>query len=54
MALHRTIIVHTRLAGHMARVQAARGGESGVQILTMGQLAARLAGGCSVRSIPTI
>jgi hypothetical protein len=29
----------------MARVQAARAGESGVQILTMGQLAARLAGG---------
>ena len=45
MSLRRTIIVHTRLAGHMARVQAARAGESGVQILTMGQLAARLAGG---------
>jgi hypothetical protein len=43
--LRRTIIIHTRLAGHIARVQAARGGESGVQILTMGQLAARLAGG---------
>src|SRR6516225_10456023 len=45
MPLSRTIVVHTRLAGHMARVQAARAGESGVQILTMGQLAARLAGG---------
>ena len=45
MGLRRTIVVHTRLAGHMARVRAARGGESGVQILTMGQLAARLAGG---------
>jgi hypothetical protein len=43
--LRRTIVVHTRLAGHMARVQAARARESGVQILTMGQLAARLAGG---------
>jgi hypothetical protein len=29
----------------MARVHAARANESGVQILTMGQLAARLAGG---------
>jgi hypothetical protein len=45
LGLRRTIVVHTRLAGHMARVQAARVGESGVQILTMGQLAARLAGG---------
>ena len=45
MSLRRTIIVHTRLAGHMARVRAARRGESGVQILTMGQVAARLAGG---------
>ena len=45
MPLRRSIVVHTRLAGHMARVQAARAGESGVQILTMGQLAARLAGG---------
>jgi hypothetical protein len=43
--LRRTIIVHTRLAGHMVRVQAARAGDNGVQILTMGQLAARLAGG---------
>ena len=50
MPLRRTIVVHTRLAGHMARVQAARAGESGVQILTMGQLAARLAGGL-LRSI---
>lgn len=41
----RTIVVHTKLAGHAARVAAARGAESGVQIMTMGQLAARLAGG---------
>jgi hypothetical protein len=45
MSLRRTIVVHTKLAGHMARVHAARAGENGVQILTMGQLAARLAGG---------
>jgi hypothetical protein len=38
-------VVHTRLAGHMARVDAARAGAHGVQILMMGQLAARLAGG---------
>lgn len=37
--------MHTKLAGHVARVHAARTGENGVQILTMGQLAARLAGG---------
>jgi hypothetical protein len=43
--LRRTIVVHTKLAGHMARVHAARAGDNGVQILTMGQLAARLAGG---------
>jgi hypothetical protein len=43
--IRRTIVVHTKLAGHMARVNAARTGESGVQIMTMGQLAARLAGG---------
>ena len=41
----RTIVVHTRLAGHTARVKAARTGQNGLQILTMGQLAARLAGG---------
>jgi hypothetical protein len=41
----RTIVVHTRLAGHMARVEAARAGAHGIQILTMGQMAARLAGG---------
>jgi CspA family cold shock protein len=40
-----TVVVHTRLAGHMARVDAARRGASGVQIMTMGQLAGRLAGG---------
>ncbi len=41
----RTLIFHTNLSGHMLRVDAARRGTSGVQILTMGQLAARLAGG---------
>jgi len=41
----RTIVVHTRLAGHMARGGAARAGAHGIQILTMGQVAARLAGG---------
>jgi hypothetical protein len=41
----RTIVVHTRLAGHMARVAAARAGSCGTQILTMDRLAARLAGG---------
>jgi hypothetical protein len=40
-----TIVVHTRLAGHMARVEAARNCQSGVQIMTMAQLASRLAGG---------
>ena len=44
-AERRTVIVHTKLAGHVARVAAARAGENGVQIMTMGQLAARLAGG---------
>jgi hypothetical protein len=43
--MRRTIVVHTRLAGHTARVDAARAGAHGIQILTMGQLAARLAGG---------
>ena len=41
----RTIVVHTRLAGHMARVAAARAGACGVQIMTMDHVAARLAGG---------
>ena len=45
MAARRTIVVHTRLAGHMARVEAARRKASGVQIMTMGQLAGQLAGG---------
>ena len=45
MASRKTIVVHTKLAGHLARVEAARTGSSGVQIMTMGQLAARLAGG---------
>jgi hypothetical protein len=44
-ALRRTIIVHTKLSGHDARVAATRDGNHGVQIMTMGQLAARLAGG---------
>jgi hypothetical protein len=44
-AIRRTIIVHTKLAGHLARVAAARRNENGVQIMTMGQLSARLAGG---------
>ena len=43
--MRRTIVVHTRLAGHMARVEAARAGRHGIQILMMDQLAARLAGG---------
>ena len=43
--MRRTIVVHTRIAGHMARVDAARIGAHGSQILTMGQMAARLAGG---------
>lgn len=41
----RTIVVHTRLAGHMARVEAAHAGRCGVQVTTMDHLAARLAGG---------
>jgi hypothetical protein len=43
-AVQRTI-VHTRLAWHMAQVEAARSGGNGIQILMTGQLAARLAGG---------
>jgi hypothetical protein len=43
--MRRTIAVHTRLAGHMAQVEAARAGAHGIQILTMGKMAARLAGG---------
>jgi hypothetical protein len=42
--MRRTAVVRTRLAGHMARVGAARAGAHGIQILTMGQMAARLAG----------
>ncbi len=45
MGARKTIVVHTRLAGHMARVDAARAGAHGTQILTMGQMTARLAGG---------
>lgn len=43
--MRRTIVVHTKLSGHMIRVDAARSGDNGVQIMTMGQLAGRLAGG---------
>jgi hypothetical protein len=41
----RTVVVHSKLAGHMARVEAARAGACGLQIMTMDHLAARLAGG---------
>ncbi|ABE37276.1 conserved hypothetical protein [Rhodopseudomonas palustris BisB5] len=44
-ASRRTVVVHTVLAGRMERTAAARSNELGVQIVTMGQLAARLAGG---------
>ena len=40
-----TKVVHTKLSGHMLRVDAARSRSNGVQIMTMGQLAGRLAGG---------
>jgi RecB family exonuclease len=43
--LRRSVVVHTKLAGHMLRVDLARRSEIGVQILTMGQLVARMAGG---------
>ena len=45
MASRKTMVVHTRLAGYVARVEAARRGCTGLQIMTIGQLAARLAGG---------
>lgn len=45
MTAGRTVVVHTRLAGHVARVEAARRKASGVQIMTMEQLAGQLAGG---------
>jgi|ERR1039458_9366771 hypothetical protein len=41
----RTIVVHTKLASHAARVKAARTSANGLQIRTMDQVAARLAGG---------
>lgn len=44
-SLRRTIVVHTSLAMHMARVEAARASSHGIQVLTIDQLAARLAGG---------
>jgi hypothetical protein len=40
-----TRVVHTNLAGHMLRLEAARKSSLGAQIMTMGQLAGRLAGG---------
>jgi hypothetical protein len=40
-----TIVVHTRLAGHCAPENAARTHSQGLQIPTMDQLEARLAGG---------
>lgn len=43
--MRHTVVVHTKLASHMARVGAARYGSNGLQILTMSHLAARLAGG---------
>jgi hypothetical protein len=45
MITRRTIVVHTKLSGHMIRIAAARSGANGVQVMTMGQLAGRLAGG---------
>jgi hypothetical protein len=45
MTARRTIVVHTTLSGHMIRVDAARSGANGVQVMTMAQLASRLAGG---------
>ena len=44
-AVRQSMVVHTTLSGHMIRVSAARDVSNGVQIITMGQLAARLAGG---------
>ena len=43
--MRRTIVVHTKLAGYNARVEAARANANGIQIRTMDQVAARLAGG---------
>lgn len=45
MVSRRTIIVQGRLAFQMVRAQAARADQSGVQILRVSQVAARLAGG---------
>ena len=45
MTARRTIVVHTTLSGHMIRVDAARSAANGVQVMTMGQSASRLAGG---------
>ena len=49
-----TIVVHTKLASHMARIDAARRGANGLQVLTMAQLAARLAGGFLQLSRPCL
>ena len=43
--IRRTVIVEGPLAFRMRRIEAARRGEAGLQILTLPQLAARLAGG---------
>jgi hypothetical protein len=51
MTVRRTIVVHTKLSGHMIRVAAARSGANGVQVMTMGQLAGRLAGEICERGI---
>lgn len=45
MTARSTKVVHTNLSGHLLRVDAARNGANGVQVMTMGQLAGRLAGG---------
>ncbi|TAH66235.1 MAG: hypothetical protein EWM45_11915 [Rhodopseudomonas palustris] len=44
-APRRTVIVHTVHSGRMLRTEAARANAVGLQIMTMGQLGARLAGG---------
>ena len=53
MTARRTIVVHTTLSGHMPRVDAARRGEHGVQVLTMAQLAGRSPAASCSRSILT-
>ncbi len=41
----RTVVVYGRLAMQEARLEAARSGHQGAQIMTIEQVAARLAGG---------